>query len=120
VGPVLVVEDEALIREVLVMAFEDAGIGVVAAGSADEAVRLLEGGVAARALVTDLRMPGRLDGVGLAAWAAGHRPGLPVVVVSGDASAAALRASCPAAAAIVRKPYQTDEVVGVVRRLIAG
>jgi CheY-like chemotaxis protein len=115
---ILLVEDEALIRAMLVMEFEDAGFEVLEAGSADEAVALLAGGREAAVVVTDVRMPGRLDGLGLAAWLAEHRAGLPVVVTSGYAQASDAHRTNPAVAAVLAKPYLPAEVVALVVGLI--
>src|SRR5579884_610320 len=81
--PILVVEDEALIRAGLVVEFETAGYQVHEAACADEAVVLLQTGIALAAVVTDLRMPGRMDGLGLVAWLRENRPKLPVIVATG-------------------------------------
>ena len=70
---VLVVEDEDDIRCLLVEVLTEAGYNVVEAETADAAVPLLrmEG---VRLVVTDIDMPGRLDGVDLALRARAIRP----------------------------------------------
>ncbi len=55
---VLLVDDDALVREVTAEGLRDAGWGVVAAGGGAEALALLDGGAAFDALLTDLSMPG--------------------------------------------------------------
>ena len=111
---VLLVEDEALIRLMLAGEFEDAGFEVHEADSADRAVSLLEGGLATEVVVTDVRMPGRIDGLGLAAWLAKDRPGVPVVVVSGYTTAAEVEALNPAIVAVLSKPYDPSDLVALV------
>ena len=79
---VLVVEDELLNREIMAEALVEAGFTVDAADSADEAVRMLdEDGY--QLLVTDIHMPGRLDGIGLAQHVHGQDPTMPIVFVTG-------------------------------------
>lgn len=112
--PVLLVEDEALIRMMLAAEFEDAGFNVHEAGSADEAVDLLTAGLVVRVVVTDVRMPGRIDGLGLTAWLADHRPGLPVVITSGYATPPEAARLNAALAAIIPKPYSPSGVVARV------
>lgn len=116
----LVVDDDALIRDMLVMAFENAGVPVLEAPNADEAVGILEAGGPVRAVVTDVRMPGRLDGLGLTAWLAQHRPEAPIVVLSGYASAEEVRAAHAAVAAVIAKPYRPDDIVDLVLGLGLG
>jgi CheY-like chemotaxis protein len=61
---VLVVDDE-LVRILTVQALEEAGFRVEEAGNSDEALSRLDGHPIV-ALVTDIDMPGSLDGCGLA------------------------------------------------------
>ena len=114
--PVLIVEDEGLIRETLVMEFEDAGHEVRAASSGDEAVALLLAGVEVSAVITDIRMPGEVDGVALAGWLTRHRPRVPVIVVTGYATPE-LGSVKPNIAAVFSKPCRPADLVDLVRRL---
>jgi CheY-like chemotaxis protein len=118
-APILVVEDEALIRACIVLDFETAGFKVREAASADEAIATLENGIALSAVVTDLRMPGQVDGHFLVQWLAQHRPGLPVIVVSG--CAVDLQhdlALC--VAAVVTKPYDGSALVSMLHQLVSS
>lgn len=118
-APILVVEDEALIRAGIVFDFEDAGFKVCEAASADEAIAMLENGTALSAVVTDLRMPGQVDGRFLVQWLAQHRPGLPVIVVSGCAADLEHNlALC--VAAVVTKPYDGSALVSMLHELVSG
>lgn len=115
--PILVVEDEALIRAGIVAEFEHAGFDVCEAPSADEAIALLEHGTLVSAVVTDLRMPGRVDGRFLVKWLAEHRPGIPVIVVSGYAvDLQSDPALC--VAAVVTKPYDGSALVAMLQQLV--
>ena len=117
--PVLIVEDEDLIREALVMEFEDAGHSVRATGSGDEAVALLSTGVEILAVITDVRMPGDVDGVALASWLKQHRPTMPIIVLTGYASPE-LGSINPNIAAVMSKPCRPGDLVSLVRRLQAS
>lgn len=112
----LLVEDEALIRELLALEFEDGGFEVHQACGADEAVGLLDGGLRVGAVVTDIRMPGRMDGLGLTAWLAQHHPAVPVVITSGYAPSAGVAP----AAAVMAKPYKPSDVVTCVSEALEG
>ncbi len=115
---VLLVEDEALIRMMLAGEFEDAGFVVHEAGCADEALMLLEEGLDVALVVTDVRMPGKFDGLELAAWLATHRPGLPVLIASGYATPPETECVNPAIVAVVPKPYDPGDVVGLAAGLL--
>jgi CheY-like chemotaxis protein len=111
--PVLVVEDEAVIRLGLSLAIEAAGVEVHEAASAEEAIALLQSGLMVAAVVTDLRVPGRMDGRGLVAWIREHRPDIPIIVASGYPSdldgGPALEVS-----AVISKPYDAADVVAAL------
>lgn len=117
---VLVVEDEALIREMLAFEFEDERIEVHQAGNADEAVALLGSGLDVAAVVTDIRMPGQIDGLGLTRWLAQHRPHLPVVIISGYVTAPEVAGLKARVAAVLTKPYKPSDVVAFVRGVMDG
>ena len=79
---VLVVEDEAVIRDALQAVLENAGHEASGFADAESALEHLEGGGKANLLVTDLTLPGA-DGHALARHAQALRPGLPVLLMSG-------------------------------------
>ena len=64
---VLVVEDESILRMAAVDFVEDAGFDVVEAKDADEAVRILESRTDIRIILTDIDMPGSINGC-VSAW----------------------------------------------------
>lgn len=78
-NPVLVVEDDAGVREFLVSVLVQQGYRVIAAASGEEAAELL-GGEQAQLAVLDIGLPG-MDGFAVAEQLA---PGVPVIIVTGD------------------------------------
>ncbi len=113
---ILLVEDEPLIRELMAEMLEDAGFDVTAICTGDEAAILLaEDGYAV--LLTDVTMPGVIDGIGLAEHAREIHPGLPVVFVSGrpESEGRARRIGQPVA--FFHKPYDVDCLVGAIGRM---
>lgn len=78
--PVLVVEDDAGVRAYLVAALEHQGFRVVAAETAEQALRLLEREPAQLA-VLDVGLPGKMDGFALAEQLADD---VAVIMVTGD------------------------------------
>lgn len=113
---VLLVEDETLIRMILAEALADEGFEVLEAASGDEAARVAEG-AGFDLLLTDVQMPGRLDGVALARHLLQNRPDLPVVYVTGRPESLD-RIERRDRVAYVRKPYSPSEVIAVVRGLL--
>jgi DNA-binding NtrC family response regulator len=80
---ILVVEDDAAIRRLTSYALRNAGFEVLEACTADEgATRIAETEI--DAIITDVEMPGALNGYDLAWQAHIQRPAAPVFVVSGS------------------------------------
>ena len=63
---ILVVEDELLLRLMAVDNVETAGFEALSAGTADEALAILEARADVRLVFTDVQMPGSMDGLRLA------------------------------------------------------
>lgn len=81
---ILVLEDEDLIRDLLTTVLEDAGFKVTAFQTADQGCDFLEthpGEV--NMVVSDIRMPGKMDGYDLSMLAAERWPALPILLTSG-------------------------------------
>ena len=85
---VLVVEDEMLIRLHVADTFRDSGFAVLEAADGASALRMLEKDESIAAVFTDVTLPGELDGFALARWVRSQRPGVPVVLTSGEVTAA--------------------------------
>jgi DNA-binding NtrC family response regulator len=116
---VLLVEDEFLIRSVMADELRDQGYEVIEAETGDEAAQLLER-ESFDLLLTDVRMPGRLDGIDLAHRARRVRPTLPVLVVSGYAEQISARLeSLKRPMAFVAKPFAMGRILGSIRTLTA-
>jgi PAS domain S-box-containing protein len=117
-GTLLVVDDDALVRETLAEELEAEGYEVLAADGAAQALTMLETNEGVRALVTDLTMPG-LDGVALILEARRRVPGLPAVLVTGRAEEAELpQDSGPSA--VLHKPIGGAAVAARVAALLAA
>ena len=114
---VLVVEDEAMIRMTLVCELEDAGFVVIEAKNADVAMAMITDRSDIVVVVTDVRMPGSVDGFGLAAWMREHAASTPIIVTSALAELPDIAVINPAIARIVAKPYRSQEVAAWVREV---
>jgi CheY-like chemotaxis protein len=104
-GTALLVEDEDLVRMSTAEMLMDFGYEVVEAGSAEEALRLVDQGLAPDLVVTDHLMPG-LTGMDLARDLLARRPGLPVLIVSGYADVEGIAPGLPR----LTKPFRNAEL----------
>ena len=115
-NPILVIDDDEDIRDVLEMALESMGYCVEQAGGGAEALRLMEDGPKPSLVLLDMMMP---DMDGEAVLSAMRRaPALadiPVVLVTGHAAAQEKALELNAASALV-KPIQYDELASTVER----
>ncbi len=116
----LVVEDEAVIRAILAEELEDAGFAVVEADGADAAVAAFAGRSDISIVVTDVRMPGSMDGIGLARWMREHAPAVPIIITSGFATRLDAAAINPAIVRVVAKPYVGRDIAEWMAALVGG
>ncbi len=116
---VLLVEDEALLRMFTADLLREEGpFKVIEAASADEALTVLEAAAkSVRAIVTDVEMPGSLDGFTFTRIVKQAWPHIGVVVVSGRAAPG--RDGLPAGACFLTKPYMPAELIEAVRSVLA-
>jgi CheY-like chemotaxis protein len=100
---------------------QQCGFKVLEAVDAAEAIEIVEQPVVQIDLVfSDVRMPGDMDGFGLSRWIKQHRPGIPVILASGDIGKANLAHELCANEPFLTKPYDLDIVVAHIRKLIAA
>lgn len=111
---VLIVEDNADVREILEITLSDAGFTVVAAETARQAMQQLEQFNQLDLVLADFNLP---DGRHLVPDIKKIRPEMPVIVLSGDAYSA--RAALPQADAVLGKPVTGTALVKEVRRLLS-
>src|SRR5271170_8338023 len=108
---IIVVDDETDIRELLVEWLGEAGYTVLAAADPAIALTLLEGNPAIELLLTDVVMPGGLNGFDLARRARQRQPDLKVLFISGYSMAEAVLQARPQAEPILRKPFRLGQLV---------
>jgi signal transduction histidine kinase/ActR/RegA family two-component response regulator len=116
---VLVVDDHADVREATSMLLEQAGFAVRSASTADEALVLLrEGYLKPNILLSDIVLPGTMDGVTLARKVRELLPGVHTVLATGYSDAAD-RARADGFV-VLQKPYETAELTQAVARARAA
>ena len=109
---VLVVDDETLIRVSACDAIEDAGHATLEARNADDAVKVLEAHPEISVVVTDIQMPGSMDGIQLAQLIDRRWPKIPIIISSGHVAPSA--SAPPHKSIILAKPYLPSVLTMVV------
>ena len=115
---VMIVEDEPLVRMMVIELFEDEGFEVLEAANADQALGIFGERNDVSLLFTDVEMPGSIDGYGLAKWVHVNRPAVKTMIVSGRALPRV--GDVPEGAAFVGKPYDHGDVMRRVQTMMAG
>jgi len=118
---VLVVDDQAAIREVVHRVLTTAGYRVVTAAQGDEVIRLLEDpGLAFDLILTDVVMP-HMTGTALAAQAQAMHPGMPVLFMTGyeGQDVAGAGGSGPPAQ-VISKPFSRPALLAKVTQLLSA
>ncbi len=117
---VLVVEDEEDVRVIVVEQLTSLGYTVAQAGNGPEGLRALRG-AAFDLLLTDVVMPGAMDGKALATLAATLHPGLRVLFMSGyPEDAVSSTAIHDLGVNLLSKPFRKADLASAVRRALDG
>jgi DNA-binding NtrC family response regulator len=113
---VLVVEDDPLVRFAAVETLVDAGFETIEAGDAAQARQVLRSeDQAVDVLLTDVRMPGRMNGFELSLVAKRKWPELRVILTSGYCD----REDVPSDTNFLHKPYSAYDLVKRVKQAAA-
>jgi len=112
---VLVVEDEPFVMMMTVSVVEDAGFEALEADNADAAIAILESVASIRIVLTDIDMPGSMNGLQLAAIVKKRWPLIKIVVVSGKQHPAA--SELPTGGVFVAKPYNVRTMADTLMRM---
>jgi CheY-like chemotaxis protein len=116
---ILIVDDEPLIRMALSDFLQECGFKTLEAADAAEAVQMVNSyAVVLDLVMTDIRMPGTMDGFGLAQWIRQNRPQLPVILCSGDARKADAAEQLCAGEPFLAKPYDFKVLIAQIRQTL--
>ncbi len=119
--PILVVEDDPLVRRYAALQLAALGYTVLLAGNGPEAIEVLESGEPVELLFTDVVMPGGMNGAELARAAQSLRPDLPVLFTSGYTENAIVHhGQLDPGVLLLNKPYQRSTLARMVRRALDG
>jgi len=112
---ILIVDDEPLIRINLADFFEEQGYRVFEAEDAEGAIAILEANRQIRIVLTDVQMPGSMDGVKLAHFVRDRFPPTVLVVASGAVTLSP--DELPPQTMFIAKPFDPHFVLGEIERL---
>ncbi|MFC7553760.1 response regulator [Pseudoroseomonas wenyumeiae] len=117
----LVVDDEPVIRMLVVEVLQDLGYAALEAADGPSALELLQEEGRLDLLVTDVGLPGGLNGRQLADAARAGRPGLKVLFITGFAETAALgNGRLEPGMQVMTKPFALDALATRIRAIIEG
>ncbi|KQT31439.1 two-component system sensor histidine kinase/response regulator [Sphingomonas sp. Leaf412] len=118
-GTILVVDDEPTVRMLVVDALADRGYACVEAADGPSGLRLLEATAGIDLLITDVGLPGGMNGRQVADAARAMRPGLRVLFITGYAENAVLNhGHISPGMEVLTKPFAVEELAGRVARLL--
>jgi CheY-like chemotaxis protein len=113
---VLVVEDEMLLRMKVVDMVEDAGYVPVEAVDADEAMAILQSRSDIALMLTDVQMPGSMNGLQLAHAVHERWPPIKIILASGQLKLSG--SDIPLDSRFFGKPLQSAEVIAEMRDML--
>jgi len=116
--PILVAEDEALLRILAVEILVDAGFPVFEASDGIEALELLKTNPQIALLVSDIRMP-RMDGYALLEAGLALRPDLKVLLMTGYTQEPPRRMVETHEVQILHKPFNLERLCAIAAEMTA-
>jgi CheY-like chemotaxis protein len=116
--PILVAEDEAMLRVIAVEMLEDAGFKVFEAGDGVEALELLKANPEILLLVSDVKMP-RMDGYALVEAGLEVRPDLKVLLMTGYAHEPPPQLLKAREIQVLHKPFNLEKLCAMATEMVA-
>lgn len=116
--PILLIEDEPSVTAFLRAALERNGYAVAQANSGLEALQQLEEG-SFGGVISDIRMPGAINGADIHAWIQENRPALRsrMILISGDTANSETQALLAnSGTPCIEKPFRVQQLISVVEK----
>jgi DNA-binding NtrC family response regulator len=117
-APILLIEDEPSVTAFLRAALERHGYAVANAASGAEGLNMLSGGKYS-GVISDIRMPGAVNGAEVHAWIQKNRPELcaRIILISGDTANSETQAFlAQSRAPCIEKPFRVQQLMTVVEK----
>lgn len=120
-GTILIVDDEPTVRLLLTDVLGDLGYTLIEAADSLTGLKLLQSDVSIDLLITDVGLPGGMNGRQMADAGREVRPGLKTLFITGYAESAALgNSSLGAGMQVLTKPFSIDILATRVLELLRG
>ena len=116
---ILVVEDEVVVRSLIVDVLRDHGYLVLEAADGPEGLAILLGETPLDLVISDIGLPG-LGGREMTEVARARRPDLKIILITGHAQDDPRAGLLSAAATLITKPFAMDALVARVGAMLAG
>jgi len=116
--PILLIEDEPSVTAFLRAALERQGYSVVQANSGADGLQKLEHGLFG-GVISDIRMPGAVNGAEIHAWIQSNRPALRsrIILISGDTANSETQALLAnSGTPCIEKPFRVQQLISVVEK----
>jgi PAS domain S-box-containing protein len=118
---VLVVDDEPSVRMLVTETLQELGYTAIEAADGPGGLRVLQSGARIDLLVTDVGLPGAMNGRQMADAARVRRPGLKVLFITGFAeNALASNGNMEPGMHVLTKPFAMETLASRIKELIAG
>ena len=117
-APILLIEDEPSVTAFLRAALERHGYAVANAASGTEGLKMLSGG-RYFGVISDIRMPGAVNGAEVHAWIQKNRPELcaRIILISGDTANSETQAFlAQSGTPCIEKPFRVQQLMNVVEK----
>jgi DNA-binding NtrC family response regulator len=117
-APILLIEDEPSVTAFLRAALERHGYAVANAASGAEGLNMLSGGKYS-GVISDIRMPGSVNGAEVHAWIQKNRPELcaRIILISGDTANSETQAFlAQSRAPCIEKPFRVQQLMTIVEK----
>jgi CheY-like chemotaxis protein len=116
--PILLIEDEPSVTAFLRAALERHGYAVANAASGAEGLNMLSGGKYS-GVISDIRMPGAVNGAEVHAWIQKNRPELcaRIILISGDTANSETQAFlAQSGTPCIEKPFRVQQLMNIVEK----
>jgi response regulator RpfG family c-di-GMP phosphodiesterase len=118
---VLVLDDDVLVRMPVVQFLRDCGYRVVEAASTDEAIVILQKtNIPVDVVLSEIDIPGSMNGFGFAQWARSIRPELKILLAGTPERTVQNAAELCGAGPMLKRPYEHKLVLDRIKRLLAA
>ncbi len=117
-SPILLIEDESSVRAFVRAALERRGYTVVQASSGAEGVEQLASAQYA-GVISDIRMPGTINGADVHQWIQKHRPELAarIILISGDTANSETQSLLKGTTTpCIEKPFRVQQLISIVEK----